>query len=63
MTTIVPTKNMSKRQIAALIALGTVFAGSSASPAATPISSVPEKAKFTMSMVVKIGNKPCGNQP
>lgn len=58
-----PTKKINKRQIAVLMALGTFSQDLPVSPAATPINSVPEKAKFTINMVVKIGNRPCGNQP
>ena len=45
------------------IASGTTFSGFSVSPAAMPISSVPEKAKFTATMVIRIGSVPCGSQP
>ncbi len=37
------------------------LSGSLVSPAVTPISSVPEKAKFTVSMVVNTGIHPLGN--
>lgn len=39
------------------------FCGSLASPAVIPISSVPEKAKLTVSIVVNTPPKPLGNQP
>ena len=43
-TMIVKTKKITKRPIVVLIALGTASVGLSVSPAAIPISSVPEKA-------------------
>jgi len=43
-TTIVKTKKITRRPIVVLIALGTASFGLSVSPAAIPISSVPEKA-------------------
>ncbi|MOA08088.1 hypothetical protein D3C78_1278270 [compost metagenome] len=45
------------------IAQGTTFSGFSVSPAAMPISSVPENAKFTATMVIRIGKVPFGSQP
>ncbi len=44
MTRIAPTKNTVKRITAVRMAFGMTFSGFFASPAATPISSVPEKA-------------------
>ncbi len=56
-------KKMISRHKVVWMALGRVFSGSLASPAVIPISSVPEKAKLTVSIVVKTPPKPVGNQP
>ncbi|MCY1451887.1 hypothetical protein D9M71_687770 [compost metagenome] len=45
------------------MALGTLRCGSRVSPAAIPISSVPEKANETASRVLAIDQKPVGNNP
>ena len=45
------------------MATGITLCGFSVSPAAMPMSSVPEKAKFTATMVIRIGKPPWGNQP
>ena len=62
-TNTVPIKNTTRRITVVRIAQGTTFSGFSVSPAAMPISSVPEKAKFTATMVIRIGRVPCGSQP
>ncbi|MNZ55321.1 hypothetical protein D3C78_732460 [compost metagenome] len=62
-TKIVPTKNSAKRTTVVRIALGTLVCGSCASPAAIPISSVPENAKDTARRVMAMGKNPVGNSP
>lgn len=44
MTAMAPTKKISRRMTVLRIALGMLVAGSAVSPAATPMSSEPEKA-------------------
>ena len=56
-------KKMTRRNRVVWIAFGMALSGSLVSPAVTPISSVPEKAKFTVSMVVNTGIHPLGNNP
>ena len=62
-TNTVPIKKMMSRAMVVRIATGITLCGFSVSPAAMPISSVPEKAKLTATMVIRIGRPPCGNQP
>ena len=62
-TNTVPIKKIISRAIVVRIATGMTLRGFSVSPAAIPISSVPEKAKFTATIVIRIGKPPCGNQP
>ena len=62
-TVIAPRKKTTSRQRAARIARGTACRGFCASPAVTPISSVPEYAKSTASIVVNTMGRPWGNQP
>ena len=63
MTMMEPVKKMTRRNRVVWIAFGKALSGSLVSPAVTPISSVPEKAKFTVSMVVNTGIHPLGNNP
>ena len=56
-------KKRTSRHRVVWIALGRVFSGSLASPAVIPINSVPEKAKLTVSMVVKTPPIPVGKRP
>ena len=63
MTMIEPMKKMARRARVARIARGTVVPGSSTSPAVMPMSSVPEKAKFTARIVVNTAPKPLGKRP
>ena len=61
MTTMEPMKKMTRRNRVVWLAFGMALSGSLVSSAVTPISSVPEKAKFTVSMVVNTGIHPLGN--
>ena len=62
-TTIVPMKKTTRRMIVVLTASGITFSGLAVSPAATPMSSVPEKAKLTATIVVRSGRNPLGKSP
>ncbi|MNV14342.1 hypothetical protein D3C71_1050230 [compost metagenome] len=59
----VPTKKIARRSTVVRMARGTLRWGSLVSPAAMPISSVPENAKETASNVMAIGMKPVGKSP
>ena len=63
MTTIEPMKKMVRRARVARIARGMVVPGSSTSPAVTPMSSVPEKAKLMARIVVNTAPNPLGKRP
>ncbi|PUW00511.1 hypothetical protein AUM95_23150, partial [Cronobacter sakazakii] len=60
-TSTVPRKKITSRTMVVRIATGTTCGGCSFSPAAMPISAVPEKAKFTASIVIRMGSVPAGN--
>jgi hypothetical protein len=62
-TTMVPTKKIINLHNVIRIAFGIVFSGFTVSPAATPINSVPENAKFTASIVIRMAKAPFGNKP
>ena len=63
MTTIVPINSVINKNSVLLMALGMFFSGWLVSPAATPISSVPLKAKFAESRTIKTAPTPCGKTP
>ena len=58
-----PMKKTTRRHRVAWMGRGTVAPGSFVSPAVIPMSSVPEKAKLTVSMVVKTAPRPVGKRP
>ena len=62
-TTIVPIKSVINKNRVLLIALGIFFSGWLVSPAATPINSVPLKAKFAESNTIKTAPNPLGKIP
>lgn len=61
--TIVPMKKRTRRTTVVRTAIGMTFSGFWVSPAATPMSSVPENAKFTAIIVVRSGSRPFGKRP
>ena len=63
MTAIEPMKKIARRSTVVCTAFGIALDGSFVSPAATPTTSVPEKANTTVSRVEKIGSTPLGSQP
>ena len=61
--TIVPMKKSTRRTTVVRTAIGMTFSGFCVSPAATPMSSVPENAKLTAIIVVRSGSRPFGKRP